>query len=262
MMSNTNARTPTRCLVLAMVPLAFALMSGNRAALPEPTAAAVGAVVSTPEGEVLDEAAEVIGEATNNVAEYRAVLLGLERVRALGAHEVDVINDSELVARQLTGAYKVKHPSMRPLYEQATAALAGFDRWQIRTVPRDQNAHADRLVNEALDGLRREWNEAAINLGASSMQYWRWVALPVLWPSILGAVVPLFGNSFAACAPAPSLVGCELGIVPILIGRNVTGDFNSNPQMANALSLGMIVIISIIMTFYALLQRRSIRWLR
>ena len=116
-----------------------------------PGPAAIGAVVSAPDGEVLEEAAERIGEATNNVAEYRAVLLGLERARALGATEVEVINDSELVARQLQGAYKVKHAGLRPLYDQAMEALEGFERWSVRSVPREQNAHADRLVNAALD---------------------------------------------------------------------------------------------------------------
>jgi ribonuclease HI len=89
--------------------------------------------------------------ATNNVAEYRALLRGLDRAAALGAREVDLINDSELVAKQLTGAYKVKHPAMRPLYEEAMSALRGFDRWSIRSVPRAQNARADALVNQALD---------------------------------------------------------------------------------------------------------------
>jgi ribonuclease HI len=116
-----------------------------------PGPAAIGVVVSDTDGEVLDELAEPIGVATNNVAEYRAVLRGLERAAALGAREVEIVNDSELVARQLTGAYKVKHPSMKPLYEQAISALHGFDRWQIRSVPRAENARADALVNAALD---------------------------------------------------------------------------------------------------------------
>jgi ribonuclease HI len=116
-----------------------------------PGPAAIGAVVSTPDGDVLDEASERIGETTNNVAEYRALLLGLERARALGATEVEVINDSELVARQLQGAYKVKHAGLRQLYDQAMEALERFERWSVRSVPREQNAHADRLVNAALD---------------------------------------------------------------------------------------------------------------
>jgi ribonuclease HI len=117
-----------------------------------PGPAAIGVVISEPDGEVLDEVAERIGVATNNVAEYRALLRGLERAAELGAREVELINDSELVAKQLTGAYKVKHPAMKPLYEQARSALRGFDRWQIRSVPRAQNAQADALVNAALDG--------------------------------------------------------------------------------------------------------------
>lgn len=116
-----------------------------------PGPAAVGVVLSTPGGEVLEERSERIGQATNNVAEYRAVLLGLERARRLGASEVEIIGDSELVARQLMGAYKVKHPSMKPLHEQARTALDEFARWTIRTVPRAQNARADQLVNQALD---------------------------------------------------------------------------------------------------------------
>jgi ribonuclease HI len=116
-----------------------------------PGPAAIGVVVSAPGGEVLDEIAERIGVASNNVAEYRALLRGLQRAAELGAREVSLVNDSELVARQLQGVYKVKHPAMRPLYEEAMSALLGFDAWEIRSVPRTQNARADALVNEALD---------------------------------------------------------------------------------------------------------------
>ena len=108
-------------------------------------------MVSTPDGEVIDEASVVLGRATNNVAEYRGLLLGLERARELGATEVDVINDSELVAHQVNGRYKVKHPDMVPLHREAVQALGGFERWSIRPVPRAQNADADALVNQALD---------------------------------------------------------------------------------------------------------------
>ena len=108
-------------------------------------------VVSRPDGEVLEELGEPIGVATNNVAEYRALLRGLERAHALGATEVEVVNDSELVARQLTGEYKVKHPAMKPLHAEAIAALRGFERWRVRSVPRAENARADALVNRALD---------------------------------------------------------------------------------------------------------------
>ena len=116
-----------------------------------PGPAAGAAVLSTPEGELLDEASTLLGVASNNVAEYRGLLLGLERAHALGATEVEVVNDSELVSKQLTGVYKVKHPDMRPLHAQALAALRGFERWSIRSVPRAQNARADALVNATLD---------------------------------------------------------------------------------------------------------------
>ena len=120
-----------------------------------PGPAAAGAVVASADGTVLDEASETLGVATNNVAEYRGLLLGLRRARELGATEVELYNDSELVARQLTGRYKVKHEALRPLYERALAELRCFDDWSITSVPRSQNAHADALVNAALDGARR-----------------------------------------------------------------------------------------------------------
>jgi ribonuclease HI len=116
-----------------------------------PGPAAAAAVLSTPDGEVVDEAKELLGETTNNVAEYRGLLLGLQRARELGADEVEVINDSELVAKQVNGIYKVKHAAMKPLHGEALAALLAFDSWLVRSVPRTQNAAADALVNQALD---------------------------------------------------------------------------------------------------------------
>jgi ribonuclease HI len=119
-----------------------------------PGPAAAASVITSPTGEVLDEHAELIGTATNNVAEYRALLLGLRRARELGANEVEVVGDSELIAKQLRGLYKVKHEALRPLHREAMVALKTFDRWSIRTVPRARNAHADALVNAALDQAR------------------------------------------------------------------------------------------------------------
>jgi ribonuclease HI len=116
-----------------------------------PGPAAAACVVSSPDGEVLSERSQLLGTATNNVAEYRALLLGLECARELGASEVDVVGDSELIAKQVQGAYKVRHESMRPLHSQALKALRQFERWSIRMVPRAQNAQADALVNAALD---------------------------------------------------------------------------------------------------------------
>lgn len=139
-MSGPEAASPLRLLLH---------VDGGARGNPGP--AAIGVVVSEPGGEVVDELAERIGVATNNVAEYKAMLRGLQRAAELGAREVEVVNDSELVAKQITGAYKVKHPAMKPLYEEAMRGLRVFDRWSIRSVPRAENARADALVNAALD---------------------------------------------------------------------------------------------------------------
>jgi ribonuclease HI len=111
-------------------------------------------VISAPDGQTLAEHALLLGHATNNVAEYRALLLGLEQARELGADDVEVIGDSELIAKQVLGRYKVKNAAMKPLHSEALAAFAHFPKWSIRTVPRAQNADADALVNAALDQQR------------------------------------------------------------------------------------------------------------
>jgi ribonuclease HI len=116
-----------------------------------PGPAGVGVVLTDERGKEVDRANAYIGEATNNVAEYRAVLLGLDRAHALGARELEIVNDSELIARQLTGRYRVKKEDLRMLHAQATEALRGFERWSIRSVPREQNDVADALVNDAID---------------------------------------------------------------------------------------------------------------
>jgi ribonuclease HI len=116
-----------------------------------PGPAAIGVVISTPDGEQIATHGEKIGEATNNVAEYRALLKGLELAAGYGARHVHVINDSELVARQVGGVYKVKHPAMQELHRLAMSALEQFDSWRIESVPRARNAGADALVNDALD---------------------------------------------------------------------------------------------------------------
>jgi ribonuclease HI len=117
-----------------------------------PGPAAVAAVVQDAAGGVLEERSERIGTATNNVAEYKALLLGIERARALGAGELELVGDSELIVRQVNGEYKVKDAALRELHAEVRRALSGFDEWSIRHVRREQNAEADRLVNEALDG--------------------------------------------------------------------------------------------------------------
>lgn len=119
-----------------------------------PGPAAAACVISSPEGETLLERAELLGSVTNNVAEYRALLLGLKSASELGADEIEVIGDSELIVKQVQGLYKVRHVAMKPLYLEAMQALRGFASWSIRSVPRAQNAHADALVNQALDAAR------------------------------------------------------------------------------------------------------------
>ena len=116
-----------------------------------PGPAAVAAVATSPEGEPLGERKLYIGEATNNVAEYRALLLGLELARELGAEDVEVVNDSELVAYQIGGEYKVKNAGLKPLFAEAMRELRGFHKWAVRPVRREENARADELVNDALD---------------------------------------------------------------------------------------------------------------
>lgn len=117
-----------------------------------PGPAAIAAVVQGPGGEVLEELGERIGRATNNVAEYRALLLGIERATALGASELELVGDSELVVRQVKGEYKVKDATMRELHAEVKQALQPFASWSIRHVRREHNGEADRLVNQALDG--------------------------------------------------------------------------------------------------------------
>ncbi len=118
-----------------------------------PGPAAIGVLISRPDGAVVEEVAETIGVATNNVAEYQALLRGLERAAMLGAQKIRIVNDSELIARQVNGAYKVKHPAMRPLYAEAMSRLSRFAEWSIESVPRSRNADADALVNRALDAV-------------------------------------------------------------------------------------------------------------
>lgn len=118
-----------------------------------PGPAAIGAVVRDADGEILEERGERIGTATNNVAEYRALLLGIERAAELGAGELELVGDSELIVRQVKGEYKVKDATLRQLHGEVKRALRPFDgSWSIRHVRREHNAEADRLVNAALDG--------------------------------------------------------------------------------------------------------------
>jgi putative spermidine/putrescine transport system permease protein len=116
------------------------------------------------------------------------------------------------------------------------------------------------VIAPAIDGLRKEWREASSNLGASSWQFWRYIGLPVLMPSILGAVILLFGNAFAAYATAYSLTSGTVSLVPILIGAYYTGNVLDNPHLAQALAFGMFVVLALMMMAYIPLQRRAARW--
>jgi len=118
------------------------------------------------------------------------------------------------------------------------------------------------IMAPALDGLKREWREAAENLGASTTQYWLRVALPVLLPSILGSMILLFGNAFGAYATAYALTGGRLGIITIQIGAQIRGDVLHNPGLGYAMAMGMVVVMAISLIGYSWLQKRSERWLR
>lgn len=118
------------------------------------------------------------------------------------------------------------------------------------------------IIAPAIDGLRKDWREAAENMGASSFQYWRHVALPILTPSLLGTVILLFGNAFGAQATAFALSGGSINIVTIAITRQIRGDVANDPGVGYALAMGMVVIMAISIGIYSWLQRRSERWLR
>ena len=118
------------------------------------------------------------------------------------------------------------------------------------------------IITPALDGLKREWREAAEILGASGQQYWRMVALPVLWPSLLGTFALLFANAFGAVATAMALTGSSLSIVPIKLFAQIRGDTLQNPHLGYAIAFGMIVITGIANIVYIVLRARAERWMK
>jgi len=118
------------------------------------------------------------------------------------------------------------------------------------------------IITPAIDGLKREWNEAAQTLGASNLQYWRMVALPVLWPALLGSFALLFANAFGAVATAMALTGSALSIVPIILFAQIRGDVLNDPHLGYALAFGMIVVTGIANLIYILLRVRAERWLK
>ncbi len=118
------------------------------------------------------------------------------------------------------------------------------------------------IMAPALDGLKKEWREAAENLGANTFQYWFRIALPILLPSILGAMILLFGNAFGAYATAYALTGGRLPIITIQIGAQVRGDVLHNPNLGNAMAMGMVFIMAISLAGYSWLQGKTERWLK
>jgi putative spermidine/putrescine transport system permease protein len=118
------------------------------------------------------------------------------------------------------------------------------------------------IIAPAIDGLKKEWNEAAATLGASNGQFWRYIGLPVLWPNLLGTLSLLFANAFGAIATAYALTGSSLNIVPILLYAQIRGDVLNNPGLGAALALGMIVITALANVVYLVIRTRAERWLK
>ncbi|HEV7437953.1 MAG TPA: ABC transporter permease subunit [Pseudorhizobium sp.] len=118
------------------------------------------------------------------------------------------------------------------------------------------------IITPALEGLRREWREAAEVLGATGLQYWRMVALPILFPALLGTFALLFANAFGAVATAIALTGSSLNIVPIQLFAQIRGDVLGNPHLGYAMAFGMIVVTAIANVIYIWLRIRAERWLK
>jgi putative spermidine/putrescine transport system permease protein len=118
------------------------------------------------------------------------------------------------------------------------------------------------VMAPALDGLRREWREACENLGGSTYHFWRYIALPILAPTLLGTTILLFGNAFGAYATAYAFTGSFLNLVTIVIGAQIQGDVLYNPGLGNAMALGMILIMGVVMLVYGWSQRWAARWVR
>ncbi len=118
------------------------------------------------------------------------------------------------------------------------------------------------IIAPAIDGLRREWLEASENLGAGTFQYWRYVAFPILLPSILGTMILLFGNAFGAFATAQALTGGQITLATIVIGAQLRGDVLNDPGLGYAMAFGMVLIMVVVITGYTYLQKITERWLR
>ena len=128
-----------------------AILWSDGAARGNPGPAGSGAILKTPEGKILSAESRYLGHTTNNVAEYRALLMGLERALSLGIRQIDVRADSELLIKQLRGEYRVKNEGLKPLHAEAKALLARFDKFQLTHVRRELNSEADQLANAGID---------------------------------------------------------------------------------------------------------------
>jgi putative spermidine/putrescine transport system permease protein len=118
------------------------------------------------------------------------------------------------------------------------------------------------IIAPALDGLKKEWREAAVTLGATSLDYWRYIGLPVLWPSLVGSTVLLFANSFGAIATAYALAGPGFNIITIQLNNQIRGDVLHDQNLGYAIALGMILITGISNGLYIWLRERGERWTR
>ena len=131
--------------------LARLRIHSDGAARGNPGPAGAGAVLSTPDGAIVARLGRYLGERTNNVAEYEGLLLGLREARRLGAQEISVFADSELLVRQILGVYRVRHPGLKPLFDEALRLLHGFRHYEVKHVRREYNADADEMSNRAID---------------------------------------------------------------------------------------------------------------
>lgn len=131
--------------------ISFLKLFTDGAARGNPGPAGAGAVLCDAKGGVREELCEYLGETTNNIAEYRALLLGLKKAVALGSTEIEILADSELMVRQLNGEYRVKNEGLRPLFQEAVRLLKRFKKYSIKHIDREQNYEADRLANRAID---------------------------------------------------------------------------------------------------------------